>query len=104
LNSETLELILRHIEAVPEVYDYSKRSIQERKVIDSQVQEIFGDQKQVIDENEGLDSPTENEDTEEEKGSPKQLTELEELKAILLRTTALTKNMIEKHGVNKKEE
>ncbi|XP_037726068.1 uncharacterized protein LOC119557396 [Drosophila subpulchrella] len=101
---QTVEFILREIESVQEVFDYSQPPIQEREGLDSQVQDIFGSPKLIIDENEGLDDSAENGDTEEEKGSPEQLTELEELKAILRRTTAHTKNMIEKHGVNKKEE
>ncbi|XP_052856581.1 uncharacterized protein LOC128264907 isoform X1 [Drosophila gunungcola] len=55
-----------------------------------------------------LDSPalsieqTENPDSQTENGVPKTgLSELDEIKAILNRATAITKKVIEKHGVNK---
>ncbi|XP_016967647.1 uncharacterized protein LOC108036164 [Drosophila biarmipes] len=94
-SAETVEFILRQIETVQEVYDTPKPFIEEGKGLDSP--------KVSIQEPEVLGSPAANVDTEVDNGPTKPLSELEELKAILQRTAAHTKNMIIKHGVSKKE-
>ncbi|XP_017009228.2 uncharacterized protein [Drosophila takahashii] len=66
------------------------------------VQASFDYPKPFIPEQDTHDSPEKNDGvTEEETGSQKELSELEELRAILSRTTAVTKKLIKEHEDNK---